>query len=162
MPQSLADLLQALAATAPAALFRTSTAAYATLNAAHIFSIGLLVGSVATLDLRLLGLFRAFPLAALAPPLSRMAAAGVLLAATTGFLLFSVRPVTYAENPAFLLKIALVALGVTNALVLRNTRGWRDAIDGGFVPRSVRVSAAISLLIWAWAVLAGRWIGFLE
>jgi hypothetical protein len=162
MPGGLADVLQALAATPVAAYLRTSTVAYATLNAAHIFSFGLLVGSIATLDLRLLGLFRAFPLPALAPPLSRMAAVGVLLAAATGFLLFGVRPVAYAQNPAFLLKITLVALGVANALILRFNRGWRIALDGGPVSRSVRIAAALSLLIWAWAVLSGRWIGFLQ
>ena len=112
MPVELAAWLEALAATPVAALLRTSTVAYATLNAAHIFSIGLVVGSIATLDLRVLGLFRGVPLGALASPLSRIAAAGLLLAVTTGFFLFSVRPLTYAQNPAFLTKISLVALGV--------------------------------------------------
>ena len=55
VPAELAEWLQALAATPVAALLRTSTVAYAALNAAHIFSIGLVVGSIATLDLRVLG-----------------------------------------------------------------------------------------------------------
>src|SRR5688572_32441034 len=113
------ELLQALAASPFAAGLRGSTTAYATLNAAHIFAIGLVVGSIATLDFRILGLFRAVPLGALAGPLSAMAAAGVLFAITSGFLLFSVRPTAYVENPAFLTKVTLVAVGVANALSLR-------------------------------------------
>ena len=162
MPGGLADWLQALAAWPVAGFFRDSTIAYATLNAAHIFSIGLLVGSIATLDLKVLGLFRHVPLGAIASPLARVAATGVLLAATTGFLLFSVRPLTYAQNPAFLIKISLVALGIGNAVLLRTKRNWVDAIEGEPIADSVRAAAFGSLLIWAAAVLAGRWIGFLQ
>src|SRR5688572_28082738 len=107
LPAELAEWLQALAASPAAALFRSSTVAYATLNAAHILAIALLVGSIATLDIRVLGLFRHVPITALAEPLSRVAAFGVLLAVATGFLLFSVRPLAYAQNPAFLAKISL-------------------------------------------------------
>src|SRR5262245_53411493 len=108
MPSVLAEALEALAAWPIAALLRRSTAAYAAVNAAHIFSIGLLVGSIATLDLRLLGAFRHAPLGALSGPLTKVAAIGLLLAIATGFLLFSVRPLTYAANPAFLAKVSLV------------------------------------------------------
>ena len=162
MPEALVEWLQALAATAPATLFRNSTAAYAALNAFHIFAIGLVIGSIVTLDLRVLGLFRRFPLSALADPLSRVAATGVYCAAVSGFMLFSVRPLSYAENPAFLIKITLVALGVMNALLLRTTWGWQLALDDRPVPDSVRAAAFRSLLIWAGAVFAGRWIGFLQ
>lgn len=162
MPPLLAEWLQALAATAPADFFRDSTSAYAALNAAHIFSIGLVVGSIVTLDLRLLGLFRSFPLEGLAAPLTRMAAAGLLFAVMTGFVLFSVRPIAYAQNPAFLAKVALVALGVGNALLLHTGRAWDEAISGGEIGDSVRAAALRSILIWMAAVLAGRWIGFLQ
>jgi hypothetical protein len=155
-------LFQALASWSVAQFLRESTLAYATLNAAHILAIGLVIGSIATLDLRVLGLFRTIPLAALAPPLTRVAATGVLLAATTGFLLFSVRPAAYMENPAFLTKVALVALGVLNALILRWNPQWRAACDGGPLDASVRLGAVVSLSAWTGAVLAGRWIGFLQ
>lgn len=162
MPAFLAEWLQALAGWPVASFFRGSTVAYATLNAAHILSIGLVIGSIATLDLRVLGLFVSAPLGMLARPLSRVAAAGVLVAMTTGFLLFSVRPTAYAQNPAFLTKITLVALGIANALMLRSNRHWRIAKEGGPLHPSVRLAAVFSLLIWGSAVLAGRWIGFLQ
>ena len=162
MPPFLLDGLQTLQAWPLAGFLRNSTVAYATLNAAHIFSIGLVIGSIATLDLRLLGLFRSAPVGALAAPLSRVATVGVLLAVATGFLLFSVRPIAYANNLAFVSKVSLVALGILNALALRWNRHWRVAREGGAIRGSIRASALLSLMIWAGAVNAGRWIGFLQ
>lgn len=135
--------------------------AYALANAAHILSIGLLWGAVATLDLRLLGAFATHPLAHLGPPLRRMAMAGLGAAVLTGALLFAVRPLAYAENPAFLAKLGLVVLGVGNALLLGRGRAWRAALAGAPVPLPLRAAALVSLLAWLAAVLAGRWIGFL-
>jgi hypothetical protein len=162
LPEALAEALQALAAWPVAGYLRGSTAAYAAVNAAHIFSLALVVGAIAALDLRMLGLFRTFPLGALAVPLSRVAATGVALSIATGILLFAVRPVAYAVNPAFLIKLALVAVGVANALALRFNRHWAAAVDGASIHASIRAAAMFSLLVWAGAILAGRWIGFLQ
>lgn len=156
------ELLQALSGWSVAQALRGSMGLYATVNAAHIFAIGLVVGSLATLDLRLLGAFRATPVAAIGPPLSRVAAFGVVLAIATGFLLFSVRPAEYVQNTAFITKIALVTLGVLNALLLHLGARWKDMLAGGAVSPRVRLSAGLSLLTWVGAILAGRWIGFLE
>jgi hypothetical protein len=134
--------------------------AYPLVSAAHIAAIGLIIGAIGTLDARLLGAFAKRPVAALGPPLSRVAAIGVALAVLTGFLLFSVRPVAYADNAMLQLKLALVGLGVTNALALRFTPWWRSALAGGAVNPALRMQAAVSLLIWLSALLAGRWIGF--
>ena len=71
-------MLEALSAWPVAAALRGSAVAYPLVNAAHIASVGLLLGAVVTLDLRLLGAFRSHPLAHLAPPLGRVAAAGLL------------------------------------------------------------------------------------
>ncbi|GGG29523.1 hypothetical protein GCM10010964_16720 [Caldovatus sediminis] len=156
--------LQALSEWPLAAALRRSGVGYPLLNAAHILAIGLLIGAIATLDLRLLGAFRAHPIAELGPPLQRVAAAGLLLAVATGALLFSTRPVAYAENPAFLAKLGLVGLGLINVLGLRCNPHWRRAVDGadGRVHGSVRAAALVSLLVWVGAVVAGRWIGFLQ
>ncbi len=70
------ELLQALHASAFAAGLRDPTL-YPFVNAGHILSLAVLVGSIATLDLRVLGLFRSIPLAHMAPPLSRMAVIGL-------------------------------------------------------------------------------------
>lgn len=155
-------MLQLLADWPLAAAIRRSGIVYPLVNAAHIAGIGLLLGAIVTLDLRVLGLFRAAPLGALGPPLARVAAGGLALAVATGFLLFSTRPLGYAENPAFLLKLGLVALGVANALLLPRNHHWSVALAGGAVHISLRAAAFLSILIWLGAVLAGRWIGFLQ
>lgn len=156
-----AEFFQPLEASALAVFLRRSQTAYIFLNAGHILSIGLVIGSIAALDLRLLGAFRARPLAALAPPLSSVAAVGVVMALATGFLLFSVRPGAYAANAAFQAKLALVALAVVNALLVRAGGAWPNALAGAIGFR-LRAQAALSLLLWASALLAGRWIGFLQ
>jgi hypothetical protein len=155
-------LLQVLSDWPVAMALRQSAIAYALVNAAHIVSIGLLLGAIATLDFRMLGVFRTSPVAHLAPPLWRVATCGLLLAAATGFLLFSTRPLTYVENPAFLTKLCLVGLGVLNALALRYNSYWDVALSGAEVHTSVQISASVSLLAWIGAVFAGRWIGFLQ
>lgn len=62
----------------PGALWlQRSGTAYLLVSAAHILGIGLLVGAILPLDLRLLGLLRAAPLAVLAPFLTRVAGCGL-------------------------------------------------------------------------------------
>ncbi|TRO97044.1 DUF2214 domain-containing protein [Glycocaulis profundi] len=156
----MTDLLQWLGQTPPAAFLRSPGMAYPLVSAAHIAAIGLIIGAIGTLDARLLGAFSKRPVAELGPPLARVAAIGVALAVLTGFLLFSVRPVAYAANDMLQLKLALIGLGVANALALRFTPWWRTALAGGAIHPVLRMQAAASLLIWLAALLAGRWIGF--
>ncbi|PHK96811.1 DUF2214 domain-containing protein [Pseudoroseomonas rhizosphaerae] len=154
------EWIEALAAW-PGGALRRSAIAYPLANAAHILAIGLLLGAIATLDMRLLGAFRAVPLAHLAGPLSRVAGWGLALALATGLLLFSVSPGAYLGNPAFQIKLALVLAGTLNALALHRGAPWRRALAGGHAGAALRVAALLSLLLWSAAVLAGRWIGFL-
>ncbi|NKC33565.1 DUF2214 domain-containing protein [Falsiroseomonas selenitidurans] len=155
-------MLDLIAASAPATALRGSVTLYLLVNAAHVLGIGLLVGAIATLDLRLLGAFRSAALGHLAPPLVRVAATGLGLAALTGLLLFSTRPATYLENPAFLAKLALLALALANLALLHAGRPWRAALAGGALAGRLRLAAGVSLAAWIGALLAGRWIGFLQ
>ncbi len=155
------ELLEWLSATTLAVGLRRSATLYMFVNAAHILAIGLLVGAILPLDLRLAGFFGKVPVQVVAPFLSRSAGFGLVLALLTGFCLFSVRPVQYAENPAFLAKLGLIAFGLINVLAVHMGQGWRTAITIGLVRPAVRFSAALSAAIWIAAVVAGRWIGFL-
>lgn len=146
----------------PGAWLRGSVPAYALVNAAHILGIGLLVGAVAALDLRLMGAVRTLPAAPLAALLEKVAGVGLLVAVGTGLLLFSVRPAAYLGNPAFLLKLGLVGAGLLNVLVLRLGPGWRALQAGAPPSAAVRIGAALSLAVWIGALLAGRWIAFVD
>ncbi len=156
------DLLQALQDSSSASALRGATTLYPFLNAAHILSVGLIVGAIGTLDVRVLGLFKGFALGQLGPPLSRVAAFGVLSAILTGVVIVSVQPVAYVQNPAFLLKLALAGLAVLNAVTLHSRMAWHDALESGEADVSVKVQAAASLSLWVMAVIAGRWIAFVE
>lgn len=132
---------------------------YPAISALHILGIALLVGCIATVDLRLLGVFSTKLDDAL-PSLIRMALTGFTVAATTGMLLVSVRIGNYAFNPAFLTKMALLLIAGTNALVLRLRAGSADVRHGLGTFRG-RLAAALSLALWTSAVFSGRWIAFI-
>lgn len=155
------DWLEPLSQTFPARALILSPTLYLLVNAAHIMAIGVLFGAILSLDLRILGLARMLPLAPTAVYLSRLAATGLGLAMLTGLGLFSVRPGEYAANPAFLAKLALIALGLINILAVHLTPAWRATTRGAEPTKVLRVGAAISILIWGGAIIAGRWIGFI-
>jgi hypothetical protein len=67
-----------LEATVLAAALRGSVWAYPLVNAGHILGVALLIGSIVPLDLRLLGLWQAVPLASLWRVLTRITATALL------------------------------------------------------------------------------------
>nr|WP_256473404.1 DUF6644 family protein [Phyllobacterium sp. 21LDTY02-6] len=154
-------VLEWLGQTPPALALARNSTLYMLVNAAHILSISVLFGAILPLDLRLAGLFRQLPLTHVGPFLAGFAAVGAACAILTGFMLFSVRPVVYAQNPAFLAKLCILAIGTVNAVALHAGKGWRAAIEDGEISTMVRTGALISLVAWPSAVVAGRWIGFL-
>jgi hypothetical protein len=155
------ELVQWIGLWPGAVLLRRFWVAYLFVNAAHILGIGLILGSILPLDLRLLGLFRWAPLAVLGPLLTRSAAAGVALAFLTGLWLFSVRPAHYLANAAFLSKLVLIALALTNVVLQHRNHHFRQALQTGQIHPSLRLAALVSALLWLSALIAGRWIGFL-
>lgn len=155
-------LLAWIAAWPLAGWLRRSLYVYPFVNAAHLLGIALLVGAAVPADLRLLGCFKRFPVSELVRYLTGWAAVGLGIAALTGILLFTVKPQDYAGNPAFVAKIAFVLVGAANALTLRRTLDWRLMERGEPVSGRIRLGAAVSLACWLLALVAGRWIAFLE
>lgn len=136
----------------------TGYGVYPALSAAHILGIALLVGPILIVDARLTGLLRGRALLYAAPALVRTALTGFALAATTGLLLFTVKAADYAANPAFLVKLGIVAAAGLNALLLR--RLVPAPFAGADPPPAARVAALVSIAAWLAAILAGRWIAF--
>jgi len=127
----LFDALTALQNLEPVAALRASRWIYPLVNTAHIVGITLLVGAIAPLDLRLLGLWRGVPLHLLARVLQPVAVAGLLLAAAAGLSMFAVGAVKYAAMPVFLVKLALIAAALANAVLLRRHPDWvLDRVPG--------------------------------
>ena len=133
---------------------------YAVVNLGHVFGIALLFGAVVVLDLRLLGLWRAAPVAAVVRPTLGVAAAGLALAIPTGVTLLSAQATEYARNPFLWIKLSAVALGVLNVLALRRSAAWRALGDEGRMSPTLAWAAAVSLACWLTAVSAGRLIAY--
>lgn len=152
-------LLSAVEASAVAQWLRFSRWGYAGINALHIFGIGLLVGSVIPLNLRLFGFWQSVDRAGLVRVLSPSAAAGLSIAIGTGLLLFSVRATEYSTLSILQFKLGLVAAGAFAALALHFTSGalLRDAS-----PRRLKAHAVLSIVCWTGALVSGRLIAFFQ
>jgi len=153
-------VLAAVGSSGLAEVLRASRLVYPLVNATHILGIALLVGSIAALDARILGYRRSVPLGDAASLLLPVTITGLVLAVTTGALLFTVKPQDYAANPVFLVKLGLITLAVANALSLRFRPAWRAALAGGPVTAGLRASAVLSLVLWLAVLVAGRMIAF--
>ena len=153
--------LYALGTSPLAQLMSASRYVYPLVNAAHILALAALFGSILALDLRLLGCLAKVPVQPLAVMLPKVAAGGLVCAVLTGFLLFTVEPIDYAANRAFLAKITIVAIGAAHAIAVRSSSQWKTLVRaGGTIGPRLRASAATSLLLWTGAIIAGRFIAF--
>lgn len=158
------EILAALQDLAPVAALRTSRWSYAAVNAAHIAGLALLIGAIVPLDLRLMGWRRAVPIAVLIRVLLPVAIGGLSLAVVAGLVLFSVRASEYAALPLFWVKMALVACGVGNALLLRHAAAWeaRPTFIGAAPPMRLRVAGALSIALWLSVLVCGRMLAFVD
>jgi hypothetical protein len=149
--------LEGLRVSEPAANFLNAHEwAYGVTEVAHIVSLGIAIGLIAVVDLRLLnqGIVQVAP-----RRLIRATAIGTLIgfitAITTGFMIFSTDPARYVAHPAMRLKLILllVALGFNYTIHSQVARGGRSP----FVCRGV---AVMSLALWISVVFSGIFYAF--
>lgn len=138
-------------------LARRAGWAYAVVNSAHVIGAALVLGSIAVFDCLLLAR-RDEEAAAAARAAVPLAALGLAIQLATGLFLLAADARTTGTNPAFLTKVALIGLGLLNAAALHRRYGapWRPRGGGG----AGRGFAAVSLLAWLGAVVAGRLIAY--
>ena len=146
------EALAALEETGLAQHLKASQWTYPLVNAGHVAGIGLLLGAVVPMDLRLLGWVRGPDVAATVAFLRPFAAAGLILAASCGAMLFVTQAGDYVGNGWFRLKIALLAAALLNAALHRRLAAAPKARQ--------RRAAAISLSLWPAVLLSGRMIGY--
>jgi len=128
----------------------------------HIVGFVLLVGSIAVLDLRLLGLSKTLPVRALAAHVLPWSTGALLLIVPSGLLMFITHAGDFVSNPAFITKMALLmAAGLNAALfhagVFRGAASW-DA--NAAVPAAAKIHAALSLLLWIAILACGRLLAY--
>ncbi|HEY7338603.1 MAG TPA: DUF6644 family protein [Bryobacteraceae bacterium] len=123
----------------------------------HIAGFTLSIGTIAVVDLRLLGLgfLRLSPkeiLKATAP----WTLVGLIIMLTTGPAIFSSDPLMYLHNFSF--KFKMVALLI--AIVYNYTIHRKVALEGGPSPGAAAVTGAVSLALWISVVFGGLFIAF--
>ncbi len=128
----------------------------------HVFAISLVFGTIAIIDLRLLGLASAHRrYSEMARELLPWTWGAWLVAAMFGTLLIASRPTAYFANADFRLKFLCMALAGVNMLVFqfitsRDLARW----DKGGVSLAGKVAGALSLVFWIGVVYFARKTGF--
>jgi hypothetical protein len=126
----------------------------------HFVGLSMLVGAIAIFDLRLLGVGRRIPMAAVRR-LVPWGLGGFALSILTGITFLMTEANQYIYNSAFLLKMVFVAVAGLNAGIFALTPFGRQLPDnGGATPRSAKVIATISLCLWVATIVSGRLITF--
>jgi hypothetical protein len=136
---------------------------YAVVNLAHILGIATLFGSILILDLRLLGLWKHIPLAAISRPTVMMAGLGLSVAVFSGSGLLATKASEYVGNPFLYIKFPAIALGLLNVWLLHRSVGWRAHRTRALSLREesqLRAMGGASLACWLTAISAGRMIGY--
>jgi hypothetical protein len=134
---------------------------YPAVEIVHIVGIGLLFGSIAVLDLRLLGFSSGMPVRRLAGHVLPWTAASFLLIVPSGLMMFTAHATDFISSDVFAIKMCLIlAAGANAALfhatVFRGAAAW----DSGAPPPAARIAATASLLIWIAVIACGRLLAY--
>jgi hypothetical protein len=141
---------------------RQSLWLYPIVEIVHLAGIGLLFGSIAILDLRLLGISRNLPVRRLAAHVLPWTAASFLLIVPSGLAMFTAHAGDLIASPVFALKMGLILAAGVNAAVF-HAGAMRTASDWDVnraPPRAARVAAALSLLAWVAVIACGRLLAY--
>ena len=155
--------LRWLYATEIAVQMRENALLFPWVEAIHVVGLTLVLGSIAVLDLRLLGVAsRGRPLARVLRDVLPVTWLAFALAVVTGALMFASNAVAYAHNGPFQWKVVLLTLiGLNTAFFhLLVEPALRAAPSTGPTPWRARLSGALSIALWIGVTAFGRWIGF--
>lgn len=149
--------------TALAETVRSNPLLFPWVESVHVLAIALVVGSIAAVDLRLLGLAsKSRPITRVIDDILPLTWVAFAIAALTGVTLFTSNAIQYAQNGPMRLKMLLLVIAGFNMLVFhfvtyRSVGEWDDAVRP---PLPARLAGATSLALWVGVVAFGRWIGF--
>ena len=127
---------------------------YSSVSVIHYFTLFFFIGTIILVDLRILGLAgRGQTISLLADQLLPWTWIGFTLAMISGFLLFTTDAGDYAPDHVFQAKMLVILLAlIFTVIVHRGQRKWNQLPA---IPLGVKVIAALSLLLWLGAILAG-------
>jgi hypothetical protein len=160
---SILQACQWLNDTQLATAIRESEIVFPLIETVHVLAIALLAGTVAIVDLRLLGLIlkreRVSQVAGQILPLTWV---GFVVMIASGMLLFLAEASKSYYNPAFRFKMLLLIVAGVNPLIFhrtvyRNVSLWDEA---SVAPGRARLTAYLSLTLWSGIIVAGRAIAY--
>lgn len=160
---SVHSLLVALQSTPIATEIREDGRSFPLIECVHVLAITFVVGTVAMVDLRLLGVAsRTRAVSRLTREILPWTWGGFVAALITGGLMFSSAAVKYFDNIPFRLKFVIMVLAGINMLVFhaatqRSVKQWDEDASP---PLGAKVAGGLSILCWLGVIAAGRWIGF--
>lgn len=140
-----------------------STWMFPAIEVAHVLAITLVVGSIAMLDLRLLGVSRRnYGILELTEETLPWTWGAFVVAVITGLLMFVSSASRYFENIPFRVKMVLLLLAGINMAIFhltayRTAHRWNHQLP---TPVAARVAGTMSLCFWVAVIVFGRWIGF--
>ncbi len=160
---NIAAFLKALEATGLATKIRDSLFIFPLLEATHVIGLGLVFGTIAIIDLRLIGLASSQrPFKRVYSDILKWTWAAFALTALTGALMFITNATVYYHNFYFRIKMLLLVLAGINMGVFELTLGRRvDTWDKDpSAPPLGRVVGVLSIALWIAVIFMGRLIGF--
>lgn len=152
-----------LQATSLAVFIHQTKWAFTTIEVIHVIAILTVIGSIAIVDLRLLGIAPARrPFTQLARDVLPLTWTAFVLAAATGSLLFISQAVAYFTTATFWIKMSIMALAGINMLVFEfiTVRGVQDWDVKQTPPPQARLAGGISITCWLLVFVFGRVTGF--
>jgi len=160
---NLGQLWEAIQASSLGIYIAESAWAFPTIESVHVIAIVTVVGTVAVVDLRLLGLTaRDYPVTVISRDTLTWTWGAFVLAAITGLLLFASKATNYMANPYFLAKMAMLILVGLNMTVfhLITWRTIKEWDTSAITPTGAKIAGALSLFFWVLVIFFGRTIGF--
>ena len=156
-------LFDALEALHMSASIRESEWLFPTIETVHVLALTMVVGSIAMVDLRLLGVrYRNRSVADLAIETLPWTWTSFAIAVMSGALMFTAKAMTYGHNLPFQIKMIVLVLAGLN-MAFFHTSTYRSVHEWGLrpvPPRAARIAGALSLAFWIIVVALGRWVGF--
>jgi hypothetical protein len=144
---------------------RESALVYPIVMSTHLTSIALFGGLILMTDLRLLGwAMKTVPISDMIRQTRIWKRIGFTIMVTCGILLAGAKLEAYYANPYFQIKITLLALVGVHALVFRKSvYGDPAKLDAlPTAPRTAKVAACLSIMLWVGILSCGRWIAYFE
>ncbi len=160
---TLSDLAAQLKATPLSQAISGSDALFPFLECVHVLAVVTVVGAIAIVDLRLLGLrAKNRDVHELLRQFVPISIGAFILAFVAGVFMFIAKPDTYLGNVFFLVKMGLLVLAGLNMLSFHFifSRQLEGRGAGASMPLAARISGGLSLTFWIAIIACGRWIGF--